>query len=102
MRLNLAENNFSGPISASFNNLTRLGTLYLESNQLSGSIPDLNLPSLVQFNVSNNQLTGPIPKGITTKQPKFEGNPLCGLPLNDLCDNGVGYGSKKKGLLLVL
>lgn len=100
VRLNLAENNFSGPISASFNNLTRLGTLYLESNQLSGPIPDLNLPGLVQFNVSNNQLTGPIPKGIAIKQPKsaFEGNRLCGLPLNDLCDNGVGHGSKKKGL----
>ncbi|KAL3527451.1 hypothetical protein ACH5RR_012107 [Cinchona calisaya] len=105
VRLNLADNNFSGPISTSFNNFTRLGTLYLEKNNLSGQIPDLNLPGLAQFNVSYNQLTGPIPKGIAVKYPKssFEGNPLCGQPLNDLCDNGVGGNDngkkkKKKGL----
>ncbi|XP_071915985.1 probable inactive receptor kinase At1g48480 [Coffea arabica] len=99
VRLNLADNNFSGPIPTSFENLTRLATLYLEKNNLSGPIPDLNLPGLVQFNVSNNQLTGPIPKGIAEKNPKsaFEGNPLCGQPLNDLCDNGVGHSTKKKG-----
>lgn len=103
VRLNLAENNFSGPLSPSFNNLTRLGTLYLQGNNFSGPLPDLNLPGLVQFNVSNNQLSGPIPKAIAIKQPKeaFEGTSLCGKPLNDLCDNGVGPengNKKKKGL----
>ncbi|KAI5648089.1 hypothetical protein M9H77_34094 [Catharanthus roseus] len=98
VRLNLAENNFSGPLSPSFNNLTRLGTLYLERNNFTGPLPDLNLPGLVQFNVSNNQLTGPIPKAIAVKQPKsaFEGTSLCGQPLNDVCDNGVGHEDKKK------
>lgn len=83
VRVNLAENNFSGPIPLSFNNLTRLGTLYLQDNHFSGPIPDLNLPGLVQFDVSNNNLSGQIPKGLAGK-PKnsFAGNSLCGDPLN--------------------
>ncbi|KAL1536801.1 non-specific serine/threonine protein kinase [Salvia divinorum] len=87
VRVNLGENNFSGPISPGFSNLTRLGTLYLQGNHFSGPIPDLNIPSLVQFNVSNNNLTGSIPKGLS-KKPKasFLGNSLCGDPLNS-CGN---------------
>lgn len=60
VRLNLARNNFSGGISPDFNKLTRLGTLYLEENQLTGEIPNLDLPNLVQFNVSYNQLNGSV------------------------------------------
>ncbi|KAL3630202.1 hypothetical protein CASFOL_023186 [Castilleja foliolosa] len=82
VRVNLAENNFSGPISRSFQNLTRLGTLYLQNNQFSGHIPDLNMPGLVQFDVSNNNLTGEIPKGVSGKpKSSFAGNLLCGDPL---------------------
>ncbi|KAJ4959280.1 hypothetical protein NE237_026391 [Protea cynaroides] len=40
--LNLVENNFSGEISPKFNNLTRLGTLYLKYNELSVLIPNLS------------------------------------------------------------
>ncbi|KAL9160681.1 hypothetical protein ABFS82_08G216500 [Erythranthe guttata] len=85
VRVNLAGNNFSGPISPSFNNLTRLGTLYLQDNHFSGPIPDLNLPLLAQFNVSNNNLTGGIPDSLAGK-PKnsFAGNSLCGDPI-DTC-----------------
>ncbi|KAK4430428.1 putative inactive receptor kinase [Sesamum alatum] len=88
VRLNLAHNNFSGPLSPSFNNLTRLGTLYLQDNHFSGPIPEsLNLPSLVQFNVSNNNLTGQIPKGLSgNPKGSFAGNSLCGAPL-DSCGN---------------
>ncbi|KAJ6295066.1 hypothetical protein OIU76_023045 [Salix suchowensis] len=50
VRLNLAENNFTGEISPGFNNFTRLRTLYLEDNSLSGSLPDLKLQKLKQFN----------------------------------------------------
>ncbi|KAJ6369571.1 hypothetical protein OIU76_027918 [Salix suchowensis] len=81
VRLNLANNNFSGVISPSFNNLTRLDTLYLEENQLTGSIPDLNLP-LDQFNVSFNNLTGPVPLKLSNKPvSSFQGTLLCGKPL---------------------
>ncbi|CAI9777668.1 unnamed protein product [Fraxinus pennsylvanica] len=95
VRVNLAENIFSGPISPAFNKLIRLGTLYLQENHFSGSIPDLNLPSLVQFNVSNNNLTGEIPKGFSGKsKSSFLGNALCGSPL----DNSCGSEKHKKKL----
>ncbi|XP_019185623.1 PREDICTED: probable inactive receptor kinase At1g48480 isoform X2 [Ipomoea nil] len=95
VRLNLAHNNFSGSISPSVNNLTRLATLYLEENQFSGEIPDVKVPGLIQFNVSGNLLTGQIPQKLST-QPRsaFQGNSLCGAPL-DLCD-GQQTKSKKK------
>ncbi|XP_042019340.1 probable inactive receptor kinase At1g48480 [Salvia splendens] len=94
VRLNLAENNFSGPISPGFTNFTRLGTLYLQSNHFSGPIPALDLPSLVQFDVSNNNLTGSIPNSLS-KHPKssFLGNSLCGDPLNSC---GIANPKKKK------
>lgn len=84
VRLNLAGNNFSGEISDGFNNLTRLKTLYLENNRLSGSLPDLDL-SLDQFNVSNNLLNGSIPSKLQHfDSNSFQGNSLCGKPL-DVC-----------------
>lgn len=106
VRLNLASNNFSGEISLGFNNLTRLKTLFLENNHLAGSIPDLKIP-LDQFNVSNNQLNGSVPKGMQSfSSSSFLGNSLCGRPLEvcsgditvptgEIGDNG-GSGHKKK------
>ncbi|KDP25788.1 hypothetical protein JCGZ_22510 [Jatropha curcas] len=91
VRLNLAHNNFSGEISPDFNKLTRLRTLYLEQNQLNGSIPELNLPSLDQFNVSFNKLSGSIPDKLSSKPPSaFLGNSLCGKPLTTC--NGTSNG----------
>ncbi|RZC61465.1 hypothetical protein C5167_023241 [Papaver somniferum] len=96
VRLNLAGNNFSGEILPSFNNLTRLGTLYLEGNELTGSIPELNLPDLVQFNVSYNQLNGSIPKKLRTmKASSFSGNSLCGGPMGH-CPGEAEDGEPKK------
>ncbi|CAK7339014.1 unnamed protein product [Dovyalis caffra] len=95
VRLNLAHNNFSGVISPSFNNLTRLDTLYLEENQLTGSIPELNLP-LDQFNVSFNNLTGPVPQKLSNKPvSSFQGTLLCGKPL--VSCNGTSNGTSTGG-----
>lgn len=95
VRLSLASNNFSGPISSDFSKLNRLGTLYLEQNQLSGEIPNLDFPGLVQFNVSDNLLTGSIPEKLSSKpESAFAGNALCGQPL-ETC-NGNGTKSKVK------
>ncbi|GAB4850526.1 hypothetical protein Ancab_029836 [Ancistrocladus abbreviatus] len=92
VRLNLATNNFSGSVQASLNNLTRLRTLYLENNQLSGTLPDLKLPKLKQFNISNNQLSGTIPTALSTMPiTAFQGNHLCGKPL-DVCP-GIAAGT---------
>ncbi|MFQ6633990.1 hypothetical protein Gotur_010872 [Gossypium turneri] len=84
-------------LSLRFNALSGLGTLYLESNHLSGSIPDIKVPSLVQFNVSFNQLNGSIPKGLSNKpQSAFLGNSLCGKPLVP-CNGTESSGSKLSG-----
>ncbi|CAA0813508.1 Probable inactive receptor kinase [Striga hermonthica] len=87
VRVNLGHNNFSGPIPPSFNNLTHLSALHLENNHFSGPISDLNL-TLSQFNVSNNNLTGQIPGGLSNNpRSSFAGNSLCGVPL-DPCSTG--------------
>ncbi|XVF50422.1 hypothetical protein PTKIN_Ptkin04bG0098700 [Pterospermum kingtungense] len=87
VRLNVGGNNFSGEISVGFNNLTRLRTLLLDRNSLSGSVPDLSsLQNLDQFNVSNNLLNGSIPKGLQKYgSSAFLGNLLCGQPLDKAC-----------------
>ncbi|KAE9615072.1 putative protein kinase RLK-Pelle-LRR-III family [Lupinus albus] len=94
MRLSLGDNNFSGEISPKFNNLTRLGSLLLENNHFTGSIPDLNVPLLREFNVSNNHLNGSIPKRFSQlDESAFAGNSLCGKPLQS-CPGTEG-GTKK-------
>ncbi|KAJ0237207.1 inactive receptor kinase [Hirschfeldia incana] len=82
IRINLGENKFSGRIPSNVNNATRLVTLYLEKNQLTGSIPEINI-TLQQFNVSSNQLNGSIPVSLSGfPVTAFDGNTLCGKPLN--------------------
>ncbi|CAM8912130.1 unnamed protein product [Rhodiola kirilowii] len=100
VRLNLAGNELSGEIPLGFNKLERLRTLYLQDNQFTGTISGLDLPSIDQFNVSNNQLNGSIPRSLRKmSKSSFAGTALCGRPLS-LCpgevdDNVIG-GSKKK------
>lgn len=79
--LSLSFNDFSGAIPASLSALKRLRVLHLENNSFTGPLPALDLPSLVQFNVSNNNLTGSIPDTLM-KFPadSFLGNNLCGEP----------------------
>ena len=93
VRLNLASNNFSGPIPARFGNLTRLRTLFLENNRFNGSLPSFEeLNELAQFNVSYNMLNGTVPKKLQTfDEDSFLGNTLCGKPLA-ICpwDDGGG------------
>lgn len=109
-RLDLAGNRFSGEIPLGFNNLTELATLFLQSNQFTGQIPDLKLKNLKQFNVSHNLLTGSIPS-------QFCGMPSSAFQGNSLtpCENtapasaptaedggagaGAGEGKKKKSKL---
>ncbi|BAT96762.1 hypothetical protein VIGAN_09005700 [Vigna angularis var. angularis] len=69
-------------ISPNFNGLTCLSTLYLEHNNFTGSIPNLSVLPLDQFNVSYNSLIGPIPNRFSSlDQTAFIGNSLCGKPL---------------------
>ncbi|XP_074591367.1 putative inactive receptor kinase At1g48480 [Curcuma longa] len=95
VHLDLAANSLAGSIPVGFNNLTALEVLFLEQNRLSGEIPDLLLSSLVQFNVSFNQLNGSIPAWLRSMPASsFIGNSLCGSPLDSCPAEGGGGGSK--------
>ncbi|KAM0921841.1 hypothetical protein ACQ4PT_006585 [Festuca glaucescens] len=83
-RLVLSDNRIAGNVSPEFNRLPRLATLYLENNALNGTLPtDLDLPNLQLFNVSSNQLSGPVPASLAGRPASaFSGTGLCGAPLS--------------------
>ncbi|XP_024980230.1 probable inactive receptor kinase At2g26730 isoform X2 [Cynara cardunculus var. scolymus] len=88
VRLDLSGNKFSGIIPFSINSLTQLTGLFLQNNDFSGQIPSINPGSLVEMNVSNNQLNGSIPRSLARfPVSAFSGNiNLCGSPLPP-CNN---------------
>lgn len=81
--------------------LDRLGYLRLDSNLFSGAIPPLNQTTLELFNISNNNLTGPIPVTPTLKKFKissFTYNPnLCGEIINKPCRGYPFFNSSAGG-----
>ncbi|KAL8144030.1 hypothetical protein V2J09_017062 [Rumex salicifolius] len=87
--LDLSYNNLTGSLPAWIANLDRLGSLQLEFNRFIGSVPPLNQSTLLTFNVSGNNLSGPIP--ITPVLEKFGAssyalNPrLCGEIVHREC-----------------
>ncbi|KAG6399662.1 hypothetical protein SASPL_141143 [Salvia splendens] len=60
-RISLSRNSLSGPIPASLSSLSLLQQLYLDNNLLTNSIPPLNLPNLNRIEFQSNQLTGSLP-----------------------------------------
>ncbi|XP_050374838.1 receptor-like protein EIX1 [Argentina anserina] len=62
--LRLSNNNLSGEIDKSFQNCTRLVTLDLGGNKLSGSIPEWIGGDLYVLMLGNNRFTGSIPQQI--------------------------------------
>ncbi|KAK9281026.1 hypothetical protein L1049_003918 [Liquidambar formosana] len=95
----LANNRFSGKIPSSLAALPRLLELRLEKNRFEGQIPDFRQESLQEMNVSDNELEGPIPKGLSKMaSSSFSGNQnLCGQPL-DSCNSS----KMQSGLLIAL
>lgn len=87
----LSHNQFSGPIPVAYAELPKLTKLELEYNSLQGSIPPFDQDTLIAFNVSYNQLDGPIPETLALQRfPKssYDYNPkLCGKPLQVRCPN---------------
>ncbi|XP_057787745.1 probable leucine-rich repeat receptor-like protein kinase At1g68400 [Salvia miltiorrhiza] len=57
----LSKNHFSGSIPSNYIDLPELTKLELQENDLTGQIPAFNQRSLISFDVSNNQLQGPVP-----------------------------------------
>lgn len=89
--LDLSYNNLTGLIPVNLTGLDRLYSLKLEWNRFNGTVPRLNQSSLALFNVSGNNLTGPIP--VTAALSRFGAsafslNPnLCGEIINKPCSS---------------
>ncbi|CAN6322559.1 unnamed protein product [Urochloa humidicola] len=82
--LDLSSNSLAGKIPSNLVTLGDLSVLLLNNNRLSGNIPDLtSSPSLSIFNVSYNDLSGPLPSQIHSLTcDSIRGNPSlqpCGL-----------------------
>ena len=60
IELEMIGNQLTGPIP-SFSNLKKLRALWLSDNQLSGNIPNFQLPDLQSIDLADNNLVGPIP-----------------------------------------
>ncbi|CAJ1972220.1 unnamed protein product [Sphenostylis stenocarpa] len=83
-RVFLAENGFTGHIPKSLANLPRLLDLDLRGNGFGGNIPEFQQKDFRVFNLSYNQLEGPIPESLSNKdQSSFAGNKgLCERPMS--------------------
>ncbi|EFJ07257.1 hypothetical protein SELMODRAFT_269840 [Selaginella moellendorffii] len=82
-RVDVSNNHLSGSIPAAIGGLRKLLTLRLEMNSLTGGVPDVsNIPNLTDFNVSWNNLSGPVPSAMASRYPTaYVGNSaLCGPP----------------------
>ncbi|KAL3824988.1 hypothetical protein ACJIZ3_021017 [Penstemon smallii] len=58
----LSRNQFSGSIPINYIDIPNLTELEIQENDISGPLPPFNQKSLIAFNVSYNQLEGPIPE----------------------------------------
>ncbi|KAF9587556.1 hypothetical protein IFM89_004014 [Coptis chinensis] len=74
-RLDLSFNNFSGELSNSFSSLSNLSSLYLQNNQLTGSVNVLSDLPLTELNIANNHFSGWISPNISSiPNFRYEGN----------------------------
>ncbi|KAH6832210.1 hypothetical protein C2S53_005559 [Perilla frutescens var. hirtella] len=84
----LSRNHFSGSIPSSYIDIPNLTELELQENDISGEIPPFNQQSLVSFNVSNNELQGPIPETTVlrrfTESSYANNSGLCGRDIRGL------------------
>lgn len=68
-RVFLAENEFTGRIPTSLAKLPRLLDVDLHGNSFQGNIPEFQQRDFRVFNLSNNQLEGPIPESLSNVDP---------------------------------
>ncbi|KAH0460789.1 hypothetical protein IEQ34_008364 [Dendrobium chrysotoxum] len=93
--VDLSHNLLSGPIPSGLTFLDRLYSLRLDSNLLSGPVPSLNQSSLKIFNVSANDLAGPVPVTAALSAfgaAAFSGNVrLCGAVVRRECGSNLPF-----------
>ncbi|CAN6204336.1 unnamed protein product [Urochloa humidicola] len=89
--IEVAGNNFSGQLPGELGTL-RLKRFLANDNRFDGTVPGFNYTELSAFNVSNNNLTGPIPKDTGVfKNDSFWPNAagMCGAPLFAPCTSAA-------------
>ncbi|KAM4121669.1 hypothetical protein ACB094_01G023700 [Castanea mollissima] len=93
--VDLSYNNLTGALPSWLAKIDRLYYLRLEWNRFNGSVPPLNQTTLQTFNVSGNNLTGPIPVTVTLVRfgsSSFSQNPtLCGVIIDKECQPGTPF-----------
>ena len=74
-KLHLADNQLEGGIPVSLALLPKLIELRLEGNRFEGPVPDFTRRTWLSFNLSNNELHGRVPPGLTKlNASSFYGN----------------------------
>lgn len=90
IRLDLSDNNIRGVIPREILGFTRILTIRLQNNELTGRIPDFSqMKSLLELNVSFNELHGNVSDGVVKKfgDLSFSGNEgLCGSDPLPVCN----------------
>jgi Leucine rich repeat len=92
--MNLANNEFSGPIPAEIGQLDQLTSLSLQSNTLSGLLPYQlgSLSSLTLLNLQSNRFQGQLPQSLGSisnlQNLSLEGNAFTGQMPSVVCDIG--------------
>ncbi|CAA7057922.1 unnamed protein product [Microthlaspi erraticum] len=96
-KLHLENNKFVGEIPSSIAKYPKVLEVRLDGNRFTGQIPEFT-HELHMLNLSNNGLSGPIPKVLSKMDRKmFEGNKeLCGEPLDMECTSPYNVSSEPK------
>ncbi|XP_040998821.1 probable inactive receptor kinase At5g67200 [Juglans microcarpa x Juglans regia] len=93
--IDISYNNLTGMLPSRLAALDRLYYLRLDWNRLNGTVPALRQSSLQIFNVSGNNLSGPIPVTPTLirfSPSSFSWNPnLCGEIIKKVCHPGPPF-----------
>ncbi|OAY79775.1 putative inactive receptor kinase [Ananas comosus] len=93
--LDLSSNRLSGRLPPALAALDRLAFLRLDANRFAGPVPPLNQSSLRVFNVSSNNLSGPVPVTAPLSAfgaSAFAANPgLCGVVVRRECGSHFAF-----------
>ncbi|BAT79547.1 hypothetical protein LR48_Vigan04g052000 [Vigna angularis] len=86
IRLHISDNKLTGELPKMVH-VSSLISFVAQNNNFTGEIPSFDFSNLEGFNVSNNNLHGPVPDvGGKFHADSFTGNPnLCGEPLSNAC-----------------